>query len=124
MLATAAAVTMLTSAAAIAAAAVITAVATTAAVATIEQTGIRFFTADQGDADDCEKNRNAKRNKTIHPKSSKKSLTGTLSKTICAMPSRTTDAPIRRHAIGSDPSCLALAIASVLARFVNPVVKP
>jgi hypothetical protein len=77
-LATAAAMT-LAAAAAMAteqtAAATIAAAATTiAAAATIaEQAGDGLlFTAHQGDADDREENRDAKHNKTIHPRSSKK----------------------------------------------------
>jgi len=48
------------------------AIAAAAAVATEQASVGRFFTADQGDTDDREKNRDAKQNDPIHPKSSKK----------------------------------------------------
>jgi hypothetical protein len=54
-----------------AAAAAVAAIAATAAIAEQAGNGL-LFTAHQGDADDREENRDATQNKTIHPRSSKK----------------------------------------------------
>jgi hypothetical protein len=66
----------------------VTATATASAVAAAATMGTEqasvgpFFTAHQGDADNREKNRDAKHDKPIHPRILQKRLTGTVSETV------------------------------------------